>query len=317
MDPIVLGWVVFGIVVLGMLALDLGVLHKRAHAVQLREAIAWSVVWISLSLLFNLGIYFWRGPEPALQFLTGWLIEKALSVDNVFVFLVVFTTLGVPAAYQHRVLFWGVLGALVLRGIFIGFGAFLINRAHWVIYLFGALLIVTAIRMWTHGDSPADPANSRVLRWFRRAIPMTEQYHGDRLRVKIDGRWYATPLLAVLLVVETTDLVFAVDSIPAIFAITTDPFLVFTSNVFAILGLRALYFVLAESVKRLAYLHIGLSLILGFVGLKMLLSGYLHIPIGVSLAVVGGLLTLTITASLIKERAVARRGGPPDGEPVP
>jgi tellurite resistance protein TerC len=317
MESVTVLWVVFGLVVAGMLALDLGVLHRHAHSPSLREALGWSIAWITLALAFNAGVYVWRGPEPALQFLTGYLIEKALSVDNVFVFLVIFGTLGVPPAVQHRVLFWGVLGALVLRGVFIGAGTWLLARAHWIIYVFGAFLVVTAVRMARHGEAPVDPAGSRVLRWFRRVVPLTTAYHGDRFAVRVDGRWVATPLLAVLVLVETTDVVFALDSIPAIFAITTDPFIVFTSNVFAILGLRALYFVLAESVRRLAYLHLGLAVILAFVGAKMLLSGVVHIPIGISLAVVGGVLAVTVAASLLRARQLRRRAAAEPPLPLP
>jgi tellurite resistance protein TerC len=316
MAPTLWGWTVFGALILGMLALDLGVFHRRAHAVSVREAAAWTAVWVTLALAFDAGIWLWRGPEPALQFFTGYLIEKALSVDNIFVFLVLFGAFGVPAAYQHRVLFWGVLGALVMRGAFIGLGAWLLAHFHWVVYAFGALLVVTGIRLATRTEVVPDPEESRVLRLARRLLPVTPGYRGERFLAREGGRLLATPLFLVLVMVETTDLVFAVDSIPAIFAVTTDPFLVFTSNVFAILGLRSLYFVLAEGVKRLVYLQYGLATILAFVGVKMLLADVYRVPIAVSLGVVGALLAATVAASLARTRQAAGAAARADVAPA-
>src|SRR5438874_4279224 len=241
-------WIAFNAFVLVMLALDLGVFHRKSHAVSLKEALGWSAVWIVLALLFNAGLFYWRGPEPALQFLAGYLIEKSLSVDNIFVFVLLFSFFGVPAAYQHRVLFWGVLGALVMRGLMIALGAVLIDTFHWVIYLFGAFLIFTGVRMAFHKGEEVHPERNPLLKLVRRVVPATKDYERDRFVVRQAGQLMITPLLLVLLVVETTDLIFALDSIPAIFAVTQNTFLVYTSNVFAILGLRSLYFVFANTI---------------------------------------------------------------------
>lgn len=292
-------WVIFNIFVLGMLALDLGVFHRKDHAVGMREAAVWTIVWISLALLFNAGIYFYAGPEPALQFLTGYLIEKSLSVDNIFVFVMLFSYFNVPVIYQHRVLFWGILGALLMRGALIGVGAFLIAQFHWVIYVFGAFLIFTGIRMAMQKDENVEVESNAVVRLLRRFMPVTQQYRGHSFFVREAGRLFATPLFVVLLIVETTDLIFALDSIPAIFAVTQDPFLVYTSNVFAILGLRSLYFLLAEVVTKFRFLKVGLSAILVFVGVKMLIVDIYHIPIAVSLGVIASILTISIVASLL------------------
>jgi tellurite resistance protein TerC len=296
-------WVLFNVFVLGLLALDLGVFHRDDHAVSMKEASIWTVVWISIALLFNLGVYFYAGPEPALQFLTGYLIEKSLSVDNIFVFVVLFSYFNVPVIYQHRVLFWGILGALIMRGILIGVGAFLITQFHWVIYIFGAFLIFTGIRMAVQKDEHVEVESNGVVKLLRRVMPVTTSYHGHDFFVRQAGKLFATPLFVVLLVVETTDLVFALDSIPAIFAVTTDPFLVYTSNVFAILGLRSLYFLLAEVVTKFRFLKIGLSAILVFVGVKMLIEGFYHIPIVASLVVIASILTISIVASLLLPEA--------------
>jgi tellurite resistance protein TerC len=296
-------WVLFNVFVLGLLALDLGVFHRNDHAVSMKEASIWTVVWISISLLFNLGVYLYAGPEPALQFLTGYLIEKSLSVDNIFVFVVLFSYFNVPVIYQHRVLFWGILGALIMRGILIGVGAFLITQFHWVIYIFGAFLIFTGIRMAVQKDEHVEVESNGVVKLLRRVMPVTTSYHGHDFFVRQAGKLFATPLFVVLLVVETTDLVFALDSIPAIFAVTTDPFLVYTSNVFAILGLRSLYFLLAEVVTKFRFLKIGLSAILVFVGVKMLIEGFYHIPIVASLVVIASILTISIVASLLLPEA--------------
>lgn len=292
-------WIIFNIFVLAMLALDLGVFHRDDHAVTMKEASIWTVVWISLALLFNAGIYFYAGTEPALQFLTGYLIEKSLSVDNIFVFVMLFSYFNVPVIYQHRVLFWGILGALVMRGILIGVGAYLIAQFHWVIYIFGAFLIFTGIRMAMQKDEHVDVESNGVVKLLRRVMPITQNYHGHDFFVRNAGRLFATPLFVVLLIVETTDLIFALDSIPAIFAVTTDPFLVYTSNVFAILGLRSLYFLLAEVITKFRFLKLGLSAILIFVGVKMLIVEFYHVPILFSLGVIASILVISIVASLL------------------
>jgi tellurite resistance protein TerC len=297
-------WVGFNVFVLVMLALDLGVFHRKAHAVSLREAGAWSVVWVLLALSFNVLVYWMWGYERALEFLTGYLIEKSLSVDNLFVFLMIFSYFAVPATYQHRVLYWGILGALVMRGVFIATGVALLNRFHWMIYVFGGFLVITGIRLLFSTDKEVEPEKNPVLRVVRRMVPVTASYHGQAFFVRAEGRLWATPLLLVLVVVETTDLVFAVDSIPAIFAVTRDPFIVYTSNVFAILGLRALYFLLAGVMDMFRFLQIGLAFVLTLVGCKMLVSEFVKIPIGVSLGVVGAILGLAALASfLFPERA--------------
>ena len=295
-------WVAFNVFVLGMLALDLAVFHRKAHAVSLREALIWSIVWIALALVFNSGIYYFWGPEKALEFLTGYLIEKSLSVDNLFVFLVIFSYFDVPVMYQHRVLFWGILGALVMRAIFIATGAALLNAFHWMIYVFGGFLIITGIKLLLTGDHKLEPEKNPAVRLLRRIMHVTNEYHGQRFFVRKDRRLWATPLLLVLVVVETTDVIFAVDSIPAIFAITMDPFIVYTSNVFAILGLRALFFLLAGIMDMFRYLKVGLSFVLCFVGVKMMIVDLYKIPIGVSLGLVTGILALSILASLIAQR---------------
>jgi tellurite resistance protein TerC len=302
-------WVAFNLFVLAMLALDLGVFHRHAHTVSVREAAVWSVVWISLAMLFNVGLYFlwerispnstYNNGEAALAFFTGYLIEKSLSVDNIFVFVLIFSYFAVPAKYQHRVLFWGIIGALLMRGIMIGVGAALIKEFHWIIYVFGAFLIFTGIRMLRAGNEELHPEQNPVIRLARRIVPVTQDYQGDRFFVRHAGKLMATPLFLVLLMVETTDLIFAVDSIPAIFAVTQDPFLVYTSNVFAILGLRSLYFVLAGVIHKFHYLKIGLAIVLSFVGVKMLLIDVFKIPTFVSLLVIATILTFSVVASLV------------------
>ena len=309
-------WIAFNAFVVVMLAVDLGVFHRKAHEVSLKEAGAWSAVWISLAMLFNVGLYLWKGPEPAFQFLAGYLIEKSLSIDNIFVFVLIFGTFAVPAVSQHRVLFWGILGALLMRGAFIAAGAALLAKFHWIIYLFGAFLVVTGVKMALMRAESIHPERNPLLRLARKLIPVTSDYHGQSFFVRLDGRLLATPLLLVLLVVESTDLVFAVDSIPAIFAITSDPFLVYTSNVFAILGLRSLYFLLAGVVGKFSYLKLGLSVVLAFVGVKMLLTDVAKVPIGLSLAVIAGVIGLSILASLVRSRRIAARSAVGSG-PVP
>ncbi len=307
MDHQSLMWILFNGFVLAMLALDLGVFHKKAHEVKMKEALTWSAVWIACALIFNTLIYFywdWMAPgsvysnkDAALAFLTGYLIEKSLSVDNVFVFLMVFTYFQVPSLYQHKVLFWGILGALIMRAIFIFAGVALITTFHWTIYVFGALLIFTGINMALQKDKKLQPEKNPVIRLFKKWFPVTNDYHGDRFFAKIDGRKVATPMFIVLLVIETTDLIFAVDSIPAILAITNNSFIVYTSNVFAILGLRALYFALAGIMGLFHYLHYGLSVILVFVGLKMMAVDFYKIPVEYSLIVVMGILAISVVLS--------------------
>ena len=295
-------WTGFTLFVLAMLALDLGVFHRRAHAVSLREAAAWSAVWVALALLFNAGVWHVRGGGPALEFLTGYLIEKSLSVDNLFVFAMLFSAFAVPAELQHRVLFWGILGALVMRAAFILAGTALLAAFHWVVYLFGAFLVFTGVKMYLLRNHRADVLDSRLLRWLRRHVPVTEGYRGGRFFVREGSRRLATPLFLVLVLVEATDLVFAVDSIPAIFAVTSDPFLVYSSNVFAILGLRSLYFLLAGVLDRFVYLKVGLAAVLVFVGGKMLLVDVVKVPATLSLAVVASILAGSVVASLAHAR---------------
>jgi tellurite resistance protein TerC len=298
-------WIGFNLFVLALLAIDLGIFHRKAHSVSIKEATAWSIVWVSLAMIFNLGIYFTWGEEKALEFFTGYVIEKSLSVDNLFVFLMIFQYFSTPAEYQHRVLFWGILGALILRAIFIAAGSALLTQFHWMIYVFGAFLVFTGIKMFLQGDEKLEPNRNPVVRLFERWVPMTREYHGQRFMIRTNGQTRATLLLLVLIVIETTDVIFAVDSIPAIFAVTQDSFIVYTSNVFAILGLRALYFMLAGVMQMFVYLKFGLSLVLCFVGAKMLLSDIYKIPIGASLAVIGTVLLLSIVASWWSQRKSA------------
>jgi tellurite resistance protein TerC len=295
-------WTIFSVFVLGMLALDLGVFNRKAHEVRFKEALTWSVVWVALSLLFNYWIYHEFGSQKALEFLTGYLIEKALSVDNIFVFVVLFASFAVPKMYQHRVLFWGVLGAIFMRAIFIGLGAALVARFHWIMYVFGAILIFTGIKLMKDGEAEPHPEKNPIYKFARRLIPAVPEYHGKNFFVKLDGRTYATPLLLVLMAIEATDVVFAVDSIPAIFAITTDPFIVYTSNIFAILGLRAMYFLLAGVIDKFHYLKYGLALVLLFVGTKMIIVDWYKVPIGMSLGVIASILILSVVASLMWPR---------------
>jgi tellurite resistance protein TerC len=298
------GWIGFNVVVLAILALDLGVLHRRSEKVSLKEAAAWSAVWVALSLCFAFAIYRTMGEESGLEFLTGYLIEYALSVDNIFVFVLIFTYFKVPESYQHRVLFWGIIGALLLRGVMIVAGSALVTRFSWTLYIFGAFLVFTGIKMALQKDEAAyNPERDPVLRLSRRLIPVTAEYRGDKFFVHEPDatgkmRYAATPLFIVLLIVDTTDVIFATDSIPAIFSVTRDPFIVYTSNICAVLGLRALYFLLASVVDKFAYLKLGLSLVLIFIGGKMLLEPFIHIPIIGSLGVVGAVLGASILASL-------------------
>jgi tellurite resistance protein TerC len=295
-------WAGFNVFILAMLALDLGVFHRKAHEVSIREAAIWSGVWVALALVFNAGIWWLQGSEPAVQFLTGYLIEKSLSIDNIFVIALIFSYFGVQPIYQHRVLFWGILGALVMRAAFILAGTALLASFHWIIYIFGGFLILTGLKMALARGTEIHPEDNPVIKLVRRLVPVTADYRGKHFFVREGGRWLATPLFLVLVLVETTDLVFAVDSIPAIFAVTLDPFLVYTSNVFAILGLRSLYFVLAGVIAKFVYLKLGLSAVLVFVGTKMTLADVYKVPASVSLLVIAALLAASIVASLWKSR---------------
>ncbi len=292
-------WVGFNVFVLLMLALDLGVFHRKAHEVKFKEAITWSAVWIMLALVFNAGVWYYFGEVKAIEFLTGYIVEKSLSVDNIFVFVLIFTSFQVPAIYQHKVLFWGVLGALVMRIIFIFAGVALITKFHWIIYVFGIFLIYTGIKIAKDKGTKVDVENNFIVKYFRKFIPVTSGYVNSKFLVKLNNEWHATPLLVVLILIEVTDLIFAVDSIPAILAITSDPFIVYTSNVFAILGLRSLYFALAGSLKYFTYLHYGLALILVFVGIKMLISEFYKLNPFLSLGIIGFILAGSIAASFI------------------
>jgi tellurite resistance protein TerC len=296
-------WIGFNLFVLLMLALDLGVFHRKSHEVGMKEALVWSGVWITLALSFNVIIYLWKGPELGIQFLTGYLIEKSLSIDNIFVFVLLFSYFSVPPKYQHKVLFWGIIGALIMRAIFIFAGTALIEKFHWIIYVFGAFLIFTGIRMAMNHGTKIDPAKNPVVRLFKKLFPVTEEYHGSNFWIRQSGKWVATPLFVVLILIEVTDLIFAVDSIPAILAITKDPFIVYTSNVFAILGLRSLYFALAGLMHLFRYLHYGQAAILVFVGGKMLLTDVFKIPVGISLGVILLILVASVLPSVLKRKS--------------
>jgi tellurite resistance protein TerC len=296
-------WVGFNLFILFLLTIDLKVLNRKPHEISIKESLMWSGVWIAISLLFNIGVYLWFGRESALQFFTGYLIEKSLSIDNLFVFLLLFSYFKVPARYQHKVLFWGILGALLMRGVLILLGAALITRFHWILYIFGLFLVVTGVKMAFQDEKKeVHPERNIVVRFFKKFFSVTVGYHGEKFFVQTGGKRYGTLLLIVLIVIETTDLLFAVDSIPAIFAITQDSFIIYTSNVFAILGLRSLYFALAGIMDLFYYLRHGLSVVLTFIGLKMLLMGYVNIPIGLALGVVGTVLLIAIAASVIRAR---------------
>jgi tellurite resistance protein TerC len=303
-------FVAFNAGVLAVLAVDLGIFNKNAHKISVREAAAWSTVWITLSLGFAGVIYRLHGPQPALEFVTGYLIEYSLSIDNIFVIVLIFAYFRIPEKYQHRVLFWGIIGALMMRGSMIAAGAFLIHRFHWIIYLFGAFLVFTGIRMATQDESDIEPEANPVLRLVRRLLPVTHDYRGQAFFVREAPkrgealRIMATPLFVVLILVETTDLIFAVDSIPAIFAVTRDPFLVYTSNVCAILGLRSLYFLLASVINKFHFLKVGLAVVLTFVGVKMLLGSVYEVPILVALLVIAAVLAISIVASVVFPRKV-------------
>ncbi|MRR39232.1 TerC family protein [bacterium] len=288
--------------VLLMLAIDLGVFNRKAHVVTLREAIIWSVLWTVLALLFNAGIWYYAGPTPALEFLTGYIVERALSFDNIFVFVLIFSYFGVPQKYHHRVLFWGVVGALVTRALFIAAGAALITRFGWILYLFGLVLVVSGWKMLTQKNLEVHPDRNLFIRMARKFFPVSTGFETGAFFVRMNGVLHLTPLFLVLLTVETTDVVFAVDSIPAVFGVTQDPFIVFTSNIFAILGLRATYFLLAGMMESFPYLSHGLSLVLIFIGVKMLIADLVHVPVGLSLGIVVLVLAIAIIASLIRRR---------------
>jgi tellurite resistance protein TerC len=304
-----LHWSLFFALLLGMLALDLGVFNRREHRVGLREALFWSVVWTAVGLLFNLWIAHRFGGQFGLEFLAGYVIERSLSFDNIFVFIVLFNYFAVPAEQQHRVLFWGILGALISRGLFIGMGTALLARFEWLILVFGAFLVYTGIKIFRQEETEVHPERNPVVKAFRRFVPITGEYHGRHFFVREDGRLRATPLMLVLVVVEATDVVFAVDSIPAVFGVTRNAFIVFTSNIFAILGLRALYFLLAGLMREFRYLSYGLGLVLVFVGGKMVTHGWLEIPTGISLGIVLGILAVAVAASLL-------RPPPPEDEEI-
>jgi tellurite resistance protein TerC len=311
-----IAWGLFGLIVATMLALDLGVFHRKARPIGTREAAVWSVVWISAALLFNLGIYLHSGSDRALEFFQAWLIEKALSVDNLFVFLAAFSYFVVPPQLQHRVLFWGILGALITRGIFIAVGAALLATFHWVTYVFGVFLVITGLKLLIGGDEEPHPERNPVLKLVRRFVPTTSDYRGIHFFVRENGKLLATPLLTVLVVIEATDVVFAVDSIPAVFGVTRDVFIVYTSNIFAVFGLRALCFLVASLVQRLRFLRPALAFVLAFVGAKMLLADHVKIPDMVSLIVIGGLIGLAALLSLIIPPK-GDREKPPDGDAKP
>jgi tellurite resistance protein TerC len=285
-----------------MLALDLGVFQRKTHAVTVKEALIWSAVWIVLALAFNAFVYYDFGKQKAIEFLTGYILEKSLSVDNIFVFVLLFSYFKVPSEYQHKVLFWGVIGALILRAILIAVGAIMIAKFHWIIYVFGAFLVFTGFRMAKQNDEDIHPEDNFLIRFFKKIFPVTNDYHGEKFFVKLDGKKFATPLFIVLLAIEFTDLVFAFDSIPAIFAVTSDPFIVYTSNIFAILGLRSLYFALAGVIHKFHFLKIGLSMILIFIGMKMLIMDIYKIPTTYSLGVIAIVLTASVVLSILKPK---------------
>jgi tellurite resistance protein TerC len=292
-------YALFLVFILAMLAIDLGVFNRKAHAISLKEAVVWSILWTVLALLFNLGIYWYAGTTPALEFLTGYLVERALSFDNIFVFVLIFSYFGVPPHYHHRALFWGVIGALITRALFIGTGVALISHFEWILYIFGVILVVSGWKMMGNKDIEVHPDRNIFIRAARKVFPVETGYETGRFFLRKEGVLHCTSLFLVLLTIESTDIVFAVDSIPAVFGVTQDPFIVFSSNIFAILGLRATYFLLAGVMESFHYLSHGLSLVLIFIGLKMLLEDFLHIPITLSLSVVMGILAVAVIASLV------------------
>jgi len=299
-------YALFLVFILAMLAIDLGVFNRKAHAISLKEAVVWSILWTILALLFNLGIYWYAGTTPALEFFTGYLVERALSFDNIFVFVLIFSYFGVPPHYHHRALFWGVIGALITRALFIGTGVALISHFEWILYIFGVILVISGWKMMGDKDIEVHPDRNIFIRVARKVFPVETGYETGRFFLRKEGVLHCTSLFLVLLTIESTDIVFAVDSIPAVFGVTQDPFIVFSSNIFAILGLRATYFLLAGVMESFHYLSHGLSLVLIFIGLKMLLEDFVHIPIALSLSVVMGILTVAVIASLVRKRRERR-----------
>ncbi len=314
-------FICFNMFVLLMLALDLGVFHKKAHVVTIREAAWWSVVWITLSLVFGAGLFYFMGKQAGLEFLAGYLLEKSLSVDNIFVFILIFSYFGVPPQLQHRVLFWGVLGALIMRALFIALGVVLITRFDWILYIFGLILVVSGWKMMRSGEVEVHPEKNAFIRLAKKLFPVETGYDSSKFFLRRGGKIHITSLFLVLIAVETTDVIFATDSIPAVFGVTHDPFIVYSSNVFAILGLRALYFVLAGVMTTFYYLKHGLSIVLIFIGLKMLAADLVHVSIGISLGVIGIVLTVSVIASVLRNRkeipSGSNDGSPPSRAPLP
>jgi tellurite resistance protein TerC len=300
-------WVVFAVVITALLVIDLGVVNRKSHTVTTRQAAIWTGVWVCLALLFNLVVYHWKGSQSALEYFTGYVIEYSLSVDNLFVFIVLFATFGVKPIHQHRVLFWGILGALILRGLLIASGVALIERFFWVAYIFGAFLVYTGIKIGFKKESDPDPEKNPILRLARKVLPVLKNINNGKFIIKRSGKVFFTPLFLVLIAIETTDLVFALDSVPAIFGITHDPFVIYTSNIFAIMGLRSLYFLLAKAMGKFHFLQHALAVILVFIGVKMIISHYVEIPIAISLGVVVGLLAIAVVLSMIREKQLERQ----------
>lgn len=294
-----LPWILFHLIVFALLALDLGVLNRKEHVIEMREAIGWSIFWTVIALMFNLWVYYSRGPDAGINFLAAYIMERALSLDNLFVFLLIFSYFKVEAQYQHRVLFWGIVGALIMRAVFIAAGVTVIQHFHWALYLMGAFLIFTGVKMGFQKEIEIDPEKNPVVRLCSRMVPMSPRFDESRFFSRIDGKLLATPMFLVLIFVETSDVMFAIDSIPAVLAITQDPFIVYTSNVMAILGMRALYFAIAALYDLFAYLKIGLSLILVLVGVKMLIADFIHVPVWFTLISVVGILAFSILASIV------------------
>ena len=304
-------WIVFGVFVVVMMALDLGVFHRKAHEVKFKEALAWTIAWVLLALCFNVGIYFYRGQEAAVQFLTAYLLEESLSIDNLFVFLLIFSYFKVPARYQHGVLFWGILGVLIMRGAFITLGLALIHHFEWILYIFGAILVFTGFKLAFEKDKEVEFEHNPILKFFRRVFPVSKDYDGTKFFVRQDGRLLATPLFIILMFLNTVDLVFALDSIPAVMSISQDVFIVFTSNIFAILGLRSLFFVISNIIQLFHHLHYGLSLILVFIGIKMLIKDFYPISTGVSLLLILVTLFLSVLASIVWPKVKEEIGSHP------
>ncbi|KQC09702.1 MAG: tellurium resistance protein TerC [Smithella sp. SDB] len=292
-------WIIFGVFIFAMLALDLGVFNRKAHVIKMKEALLWTSFWITMALSFGTGVYYFYGHSKALEFFTAYIIEYSLSIDNLFVFLLIFRFFNVPPAYEHKALFWGILLALITRAAFIFAGVALINKFHWIMYVFGAFLIFTGIKMALNKETEVHPDKNIAIKMLRYVIPVTKEFQEARFFIIKNGRRFATPMLAVLLALETTDILFAVDSIPAVLAISTDPFIVYTSNVFAILGLRSLFFAISGLMKLFHLLHYGLAVILSFVGVKMLIADFFHIPTGISLIVISSIIFISIIASMI------------------